>query len=75
MTLIIFSGEVIEMLRSEDLIIAESIMQNGGFTAIQGKQAHSRLRNCLSNAAVELKGKPELSIIGISFLSWFGQKD
>ena len=42
-----------KLLRSEDLIIYESLTQDLGFTAALEKQAHSRLRNCFSSAVVE----------------------
>lgn len=44
-------------LRSENLIISESMAQNFGYTVVQGKQTHSRLRNCFSCVAVESKSK------------------
>ncbi|OQK17965.1 hypothetical protein AU255_08945 [Methyloprofundus sedimenti] len=43
--------------------------QNFGFTGVLGKQAHSRLRNWFSSAAVESKGKSDSGIIEFSFLS------
>jgi len=43
--------------------------QNFGFTGVLGKQAHSRLRNCFSSAAVELKDKSDSGIIEFSFLN------
>ena len=43
-----------EFLRSEDLIIPASMAQDFGFIVVQGKQAHSRLRNCFSSASVFL---------------------
>ena len=57
-----------EFLRSEDLIIPESMAQDFGFTDVLGKQAHSRLRNCFSSAAVESKDKSDSGIIEFSFL-------
>jgi len=60
------------MLRSADLIISESMAQDFGFTVVLGKQVHRRLRNRFSSATVELKDRPDLSIIGWSFLGWFG---
>ena len=50
----------------------ESMAQYFGFTVVLGKQAHSRLRNCFSSAAVESKDKPDSGIIEFSFLSWLG---
>ncbi len=58
------------MLRSEDSIIPESIAQDFGFTVVLGKQAHSRLRNCISSAAMESKDKLDSGIIEFSFLWW-----
>ncbi|NOR80529.1 MAG: hypothetical protein GQ529_06795 [Methyloprofundus sp.] len=43
--------------------------QDFGFTVVQGKQAHSRLRNCFSSASVETKDKSDPGIIEFSFLS------
>ena len=56
-------------LRSVDLIIPESMAQDFGFTVVLGKQAHSRLRNCFSSAAVESKGKSGSGIIELPFLT------
>jgi len=56
-------------LRSVDLIIPESMAQDFGFTVVLGKQAHSRLRNYFSRAAVESKDKSDSGIIEFSFLS------
>jgi len=56
-------------LRDEDLIIPESMTQDFGFTGMLGKQAHSRLRNCFSGAAVESKDKSDSGIIEFSSLS------
>ena len=57
------------ILRSEDLVIPESMTQDFGFTAAQGKQAHSRLRNYFSSAAVESKDKSGSGIIEFSLLT------
>ncbi|NOR81699.1 MAG: hypothetical protein GQ529_12850 [Methyloprofundus sp.] len=57
------------MFRSEDLIKSESIAQDFGFTVVLGKQAHSKLRNYFSSAAVESKDKLDSGIIEFSFLS------
>jgi hypothetical protein len=48
---------MIKIIRSEDLITSGSLAQDLGFTAVLDKQAHSRLRNCLSSAVVEPKDK------------------
>ena len=40
-----------------------------GFTGVLGKQAHSRLRNWFSSAAVESKDKSDSGIIEFSLLS------
>jgi len=56
-------------LRNESLIIPESMAQNFGFTGVLGKQAHSRLRNCFSSAAVTSKDKSDSGIIEFSFLT------
>ena len=40
------------LFRDEDLIIPESMAQVFCFTAVLETQAHSRLRNCFSGAAV-----------------------
>ncbi|MCK5869613.1 MAG: hypothetical protein KAG45_03030, partial [Methyloprofundus sp.] len=53
-------------LRSEDLIIPESMTQVFGFTVVLGKQAHSRLCNCFYSAAVEPKDKSDSGIIEFS---------
>ncbi|NOR80023.1 MAG: hypothetical protein GQ529_04195, partial [Methyloprofundus sp.] len=42
--------------------------QDFGFTVVIGKQAHSRLRNCFSSAAVGTKDKSDSGIIEFSFL-------
>jgi len=42
--------------------------QDFGFTGVLGKQAHSRLRNCFSSAAVKPKDKPDSGIIEFSLL-------
>ena len=55
-------------LRSENLIISESMTQDFGFTVTLGKQTHSRLRNCFSSVAVESKDKSDSEIIEISLL-------
>ncbi|NOR79773.1 MAG: hypothetical protein GQ529_02900 [Methyloprofundus sp.] len=39
-----------------------------GFTAVLGKQAHSRLRNYFSSAVVESKDKSDSGIIEFSLL-------
>jgi len=39
-----------------------------GFTGVLGKQAHSRLRNWFSSAAVKSKDKSDSGIIEFSFL-------
>ncbi|NOR79988.1 MAG: hypothetical protein GQ529_04020 [Methyloprofundus sp.] len=39
-----------------------------GFTVVLGKQAHSRLRNCFSSAALGTKDKSDSGIIEFSFL-------
>ncbi len=57
------------MLRSEGLIIPESMAQDFGFMAVLGKRAHSQLRNCFSSAVVESKDKSDSGIIEFSFLS------
>ena len=57
------------MLRSEDLIIPESMAQDFGFTGVLEKQAHSRLRNYFSSAAVKSKDKSGSGIIEFSLLS------
>ena len=57
------------MLRSESLIIPESMAQDFGFTGVLVKQAHSRLRNCFSSTAVESKDKSDSGIIEFSLLS------
>ena len=57
------------ILRSEDLIIPESMAQDFGFTVVLGKQTHSRLRNCFSSAAVGIKDKSDSGIIEFSFLN------
>ena len=59
---------VASCLRSEDLIIPESMAQDFGVTVVLGKQAHSRLRNCFSSAAVGTKDKSDSGIIEFSFL-------
>ena len=43
--------------------------QNFGFTVVLVKQAHSRLRNCFTSAAVGTKDKSDSGIIEFSFLS------
>ena len=45
--------------------------QDFGFTVVLGKQAHSRLRNCFSSAAVGTKDKSDSGIIEFSFLLSF----
>ena len=50
-------GNSLPAIRSEDLIIYESLTKDFGFTAALEKQAHSRLRNCFSSAIVEPKDK------------------
>jgi len=47
------------ILRSENLIIPESMAQDFDFTGGLGKQAHSKLRNCFSSAPVELKDQSD----------------
>ena len=42
--------------------------QDFGFTGVLGKQAHSRLRNWFSSAAVTSKDKSDSGIIEFSFL-------
>jgi len=61
------------LLRSEDLIIPESMVQDFGFTGVLGKQAHNRLRNCFSSAAVESKDQSDSGIIEFSLLSIIAQ--
>ena len=56
-------------LRNEGLIIPESMAQDFGFTGVLGKQAHSRLRNWFSSAAVKPKDKSDSGIIEFSFLN------
>jgi len=41
--------------------------QDFGFTGVQGKQAHSRLRKCFSSASVESKDQSDSDIIEFSF--------
>jgi len=43
--------------------------QDFGFTGVLGKQAHRRLRNWFSSAAVKSKDKSDSGIIEFSFLS------
>ncbi len=54
--------------RNEGLIIPERMAQDFGFTGVLGKQAHSRLRNWFSSAAVKSKDKSDSGIIEFSFL-------
>ena len=49
--------------------------QDFGFTVALGKQAHSRLRNCFSNAAVGTKDKSDSGIIEFLFLTTITQKN
>jgi len=42
--------------------------QGFGFTGVSEKQLHSRLRNCFSDVAVELKGKSNSGVIEFSSL-------
>ena len=42
--------------------------QDFGFTGLLGKQAHSRLRNWFSSAAVKSKDRSDSGIIEFSFL-------
>jgi len=44
------------------------MMQDFGFTGVLETQAHSRLRNCFSGAAVKPKDKSDLGIIKFSSL-------
>ncbi|NOR80511.1 MAG: hypothetical protein GQ529_06705 [Methyloprofundus sp.] len=44
--------------------------QDFGFTVVLGKQAHSKLRNCFTSAAVGTKDKSDSGIIEFSFLSY-----
>ena len=53
-------------------MIPESMTQDFGFTVVLGKQAHSRLRNCFSSAAVERKDKSYSGIIEFSLLNQLG---
>ena len=53
---------------NEGLIMSVSMTQGFGFTVVLGKQAHSRLRNYFSSAAVESKDKLDSEIIEFSFL-------
>ena len=55
-------------IRSEGLIIPESMAQSFGFTGVLGKQMHSRLRNWFSSATVKSKDKSYSGIIEFSFL-------
>ena len=55
-------------LRSEDLIIPESMAQDFGFTGVLGKQEHSRLRNNFSSASMESKEQSGSGIIESSLL-------
>ncbi len=48
----------------------ESMPQDFGFTAVLGKQAHSKLRNCFSCAAVGTKDKSDSGIIEFLLLSF-----
>ncbi len=48
-------------LRNENLIIPESMTQDFGCIVVLEIQAHSRLRNCFSGAAVQSKGKSDSS--------------
>ncbi|NOQ17535.1 MAG: hypothetical protein GQ581_10790 [Methyloprofundus sp.] len=43
--------------------------QNFGCTVVLEKQAHSKLRNCFSGAAVQSKDKSDSGIIEFSFLN------
>ncbi|BCG65325.1 MAG: hypothetical protein methR_P3155 [Methyloprofundus sp.] len=60
---------LLDKFRDEGLIIPESMTQDFGFTAALETQAHSRLRNCFSSAAVRRpKGKLDSGITEFSFL-------
>jgi len=64
-----YYGRYNNFLRNEGLIIPESMAQDFGFTGVLGKQAHSRLHNWFSSAAVKSKDKSDSGIIEFSFLS------
>jgi len=65
--------ERVAVLRDEDLIIPESMTQDFGCTVVLETQAHSKLRNCFSGAAVESKDKSDSGIIESSFLTTYGE--
>ncbi len=62
-------GCSLRCFRDEDLIIPESMTQDFDFTVVLETQAHSRLRNCFSGAAVESKDKSGSGIIESSSLT------
>jgi len=68
-----YKSMIYGLLRSENLIIPESMAQGFGFTGVLGKQAHSRLRNCFSSASVESKGQSDSGIIEFSLLRYWRQ--
>jgi hypothetical protein len=70
-TILIFlrsAKHVFALLRDEDLIIPESMTQDFGCTVVLERQAHSKLRNCLSGAAVQSKDQSDSGIIEFSSL-------